>query len=83
MCYLGRDGPFGDSASNVDKTAYSIGAVGPPQECTVTSPFGGSIKVELDRMDGGKIDPAVANWTLVLTFQPIMEDEPRMDMMRY
>lgn len=79
------------NASNADvkRTQYSIAETGPKQSCVVTSPFGKSITIELKDADGTEvIDNTGAkqefdSWILVLEFRPIIEDEPRMEMMRY
>lgn len=79
LCYLGRES---------GKNLYTIANTGPPQQCVVTSPFGKHVTIELTTPTGTTLETGSAfdqfkAWTLVLEFKPIIEDEGRMDMMKY
>lgn len=78
-----------DGSTDITRAHYSIAETGPQQSCVVTSPFGKSVTIELSDVDNTDVlrDTAAAqtfnSWILKLEFRPIIEDDARMEMMRY
>lgn len=74
----------------IKRAHYSIGhGSGPTQSTIVHSPFGSTLTIELLQPDGdtmlnrSDLTQTFDPWVLKLEFEPIEEDKPRMEMMRY